>query len=71
MAVSSWQYDIVPGYLDPVLNTTTPPPGKPGLHCQCLWLARTQINPIDPVDCRGTHRSAETSTRDSTVTSWL
>ncbi|MGD2090021.1 MAG: hypothetical protein PVH61_27845 [Candidatus Aminicenantes bacterium] len=71
MAVSSWQYDTVPGYLDPVLNATIPPPGQPGIHRQCLWPARTQIDSIDPVDCRVIHRSAETSTRDSTVTSWL
>jgi hypothetical protein len=66
MAVSSWQYDTVPGYLNPVLNATTPPPGQPGLHRQCQWFNREKI---DPVDCRGIHILAETSTRDLAVTS--
>ncbi|MGD2090026.1 MAG: hypothetical protein PVH61_27870 [Candidatus Aminicenantes bacterium] len=56
MAVSSWQYDIVPGYLDPVLNVTTPPPGQPGLHRQCQWFRFTREK-INPVDCRVIHRS--------------
>ncbi|MGD2090024.1 MAG: hypothetical protein PVH61_27860 [Candidatus Aminicenantes bacterium] len=43
MAVSSWQYDIVPGYLDPVLNATIPPPGQPGLHRQCQWFNREKM----------------------------
>jgi hypothetical protein len=69
LAVSGWQYDIVPGYLAPVLSTTTPPPGQPGLHRQCQWFTSEKIDPFDPIDCRGIHRLAETSTRDLAVTS--
>ncbi|MGD2090027.1 MAG: hypothetical protein PVH61_27875 [Candidatus Aminicenantes bacterium] len=60
----------MPGYLDPVLKATTPSPGQPGIHRQCQ-LFRFTRKKMDPVDCGGIHRSAETSTRDSTVTSWL